>query len=768
MKHFTRLVLLLSAVLAGSGQGSIPIEQAKGLWGVVIEDYKHCSPFQGMVIWYSNILENIYRLNKDDATTKLVRMLFKLHEDGTFDCTRPPVNPVGAGNSAAYFTPDIIADIISWLEHAQTAAEVEQLQKRITSKEYVTKFIKEHATFPKEGNFLKNLQKLFTIICQSYVQCLLSASYAIYMPYTTHTILLGFMWKKFSTKLDFMDYFNGLKIAEYPLSITHQVNQNRFIQEAYSIDELRNTFAELSTWPSNRLLTEMDYERAVCALLLPRTPKRRELLQPIPQEKEVQYQGEEFSDCGEAVLLSFFNMLLFDVQTGQFNTHFIVEAGNPADPKLEEFYQKYPTIESMQSKQVHHDWAKVVSAIQGVRYRQPAEKPEQERFCNIAGGSSQQLLLILKHLLGVNSFDELVHNYSRTEFVLTYISQQLPETEVLTFAINNQPAFALVVDEHHFSFQRLSSFISFAGLTGAQIDALVALMYTQSFDWPGMIKISGLLAIMQSLKPVQLFIEQVPSRKLTFSTLIPRLKDPAVNREFITLLCAAYERTAPNAAYIADLIKHAYALLAYDLASLQFIASNIVDHKVEKLYGFMQDEMARYAKDQRYAITVRRGLALTLAKKIVTGRITALYDWVSSLFDAEPNLRMFKLNFIEFLVAPGSTLNKAEREMWFDLIRKRFSAISIAVQREICQMLIQYKASDWYPLIIQHLASFDWDRYWQSNLSQLRGVNRYLDPQEAFAALFDAADSDADIARWLVSKINYMNDANHQRMAVSQ
>ena len=165
MKLFQSIFIGFIAFQAFNAAAVIKPRQAKNLFLIVDPARKHCSPFEGMVWWESNAIENIYRIgDPESATTKLVKLLFHLHPDGVFDCTRPQRVTRNNGNAAAYLTPEIIAEFIEILERLNTVKEIDDYKKTIDNA-YINQFLDQHKNiFPSDGNYHKNLKKTLRLI----------------------------------------------------------------------------------------------------------------------------------------------------------------------------------------------------------------------------------------------------------------------------------------------------------------------------------------------------------------------------------------------------------------------------------------------------------------------------------------------------------------------------------------------------------------------------------------------------------------------------
>ncbi len=108
-----------------------------------------------------------------------------------------------------------------------------------------------------------------------------------------------------------------------------------------------------------------------------------------------------FSDCGETSLRNFFNALLFNAETRQFNTSILNNLG--ADEKLVAFYKKYQTADYIHTQQARDDWASVVSGLPEVNYN----RENKYEISDHNSGSKNMLKVIANLIPGINSFKTL-------------------------------------------------------------------------------------------------------------------------------------------------------------------------------------------------------------------------------------------------------------------------------------------------------------------------------------------------------------------------
>ena len=97
---------------------------------------------------------------------------------------------------------------------------------------------------------------------------------------------------------------------------------------------------------------------------------------------------KSFSDCGEASLLNIFRLMLWDFDTKEMNLS-VFETIGAVHPKLQKYFEAYPTAEKQASKLGRHAWTQVVSGLTGkdIDYAKGGDISENgENVCEIIRG----------------------------------------------------------------------------------------------------------------------------------------------------------------------------------------------------------------------------------------------------------------------------------------------------------------------------------------------------------------------------------------------
>lgn len=141
---------------------------------------------------------------------------------------------------------------------------------------------------------------------------------------------------------------------------------------------------------------------------------------------------ESFSDCGEASLLSFLNMIIGNFQDRKFEIEKLLGAFPKAAPNFIEFYQiTQPIFEKVNDSLIGRSaWADVVSGLNDgteiealkIVYRQAGGR------CNIAGVGLDNMIRVLGKILGesfIQMFPEEVDANKRRAQIFSYLLNKL-------------------------------------------------------------------------------------------------------------------------------------------------------------------------------------------------------------------------------------------------------------------------------------------------------------------------------------------------------
>lgn len=101
-----------------------------------------------------------------------------------------------------------------------------------------------------------------------------------------------------------------------------------------------------------------------------------------------------FSDCGESSLRNFINMLIKNQNSSLLDATILKKSGLNVDPRIIEFYEKNPSLESIKKQDVHSQWAKITSSLNKQNRNIKYLTPKNESYCELAsGGKNMQYML---------------------------------------------------------------------------------------------------------------------------------------------------------------------------------------------------------------------------------------------------------------------------------------------------------------------------------------------------------------------------------------
>ena len=184
----------------------------------------------------------------------------------------------------------------------------------------------------------------------------------------TTFILLSYLWKKAVDKSDFTTYFDEIKRglgSSRRLSFVDVLDSEEFSKSDYENFET-----------SKEDLLGYDIEKLAFFYFGYRLYKKV-LPDLVPMESCVEFNGTDrkvynFPDCGETSLRNFFNALLFNPETREFNVKRLKELTENKD-LINYYEEKYKTTKNAATMRAHHDWAQVVSNLPGGIYVNKSE-----------------------------------------------------------------------------------------------------------------------------------------------------------------------------------------------------------------------------------------------------------------------------------------------------------------------------------------------------------------------------------------------------------
>ncbi len=303
--------------------------------------------------------------------------------------------------------------------------ELEKIEMRDTTVELLLQAIRKieknkklFAAEEKESEKLVNpflLKEIEENFAKIVLEALQEEEQEVYPKGVTIGLFLAWLWKYSASKKDIENYLVSLSDAlmqeVFDTTIMHSKKYSKQTYEELKAFDV-NSINKLILSNPNIINERIIFARYGYDLYDKIVPDE------VPMNDHVESICKEtFPDCGETSLRNFFNALVYDYKTGQFNSggkaHSLLHKLN-AKKELIEFYEKYKTPEYMTSiaegMNVYNDWARVVSGLQNVKYNNPDG-------CEISSGVFNMLAVIENLLPGVKTFEDLKKKLAKYNIV---------------------------------------------------------------------------------------------------------------------------------------------------------------------------------------------------------------------------------------------------------------------------------------------------------------------------------------------------------------
>jgi len=163
-RQLSKVLLFIVTTLFYNAHAEIPLTQLKGLDTCMTADCQQFAPAYGTLFWYSGLPKNLWLFGDEQSSmATLVRHLFYVQEDGSFDKTHSPmfIN--------FFFTPSDIGTIVSIIyKHQNDALALEQKLQ-----EYIQTIVKTRAPEIKKAivdSLTRTQERLSATIQESKVK----------------------------------------------------------------------------------------------------------------------------------------------------------------------------------------------------------------------------------------------------------------------------------------------------------------------------------------------------------------------------------------------------------------------------------------------------------------------------------------------------------------------------------------------------------------------------------------------------------------------
>ncbi len=321
------------------------------------------------------------------------------------------------------------------------------------------------------------LHKLVVLMCRALQESQLS-----YTPYTLHTILLAFLWKKAADKRDFIDYFSAAlprtALTEPRILDDNSAEQRQWLAGAYclhSYADAAQAFSRIT--PKNEIndtVIKNNYEELIAALYAYNVFSSFFPPQAIPGWAT--YKEYRFATCGSTALRNFLDNMLYDEKAGAFDVSRFANSCT-VHPKLEHFYKKHGAIENVQSQSARDAWVAVTSALQD-EHENRSERidyktPPENGVCEIAARSGiANMMRVMQKLLGVKSINVIADRLQeKTDKKITVDFQPAADSTnfgVVTVTVDNkifswhfepQHSYVIITPHYHTTNKAVDDFM---------------------------------------------------------------------------------------------------------------------------------------------------------------------------------------------------------------------------------------------------------------------------------------------------------------------
>jgi hypothetical protein len=447
-------IFLIISIFSNQVSADIDHRKLKGIHDLLLPEYQYLSPFYGFNLLKKGTLENLYRYGiEDDKVVQLIQLMFYSVDHANFGVTRLPTH------IASHLTTTSIGLILKELLRAQVIPENELKSNLLKAVDSALRLGIPNQYKAKQRQILRKQNKNFiNTLVAAFGETL--GPQRKYPAHFVEHILLGLFWAKAKNdKHEILHLF-----GEFPHALTFDAiemlltpnQQARWVEDNYTFDDYAQIEKNLKNpeIPTEEFLSEPErtsffaYSDQVWDAILPPIFNFDQALVSLPDGTI-----ESFADCGETSIRNFFNIVLRNPKTHTFDISFIKNNSIGKNLKISddllEFYEKNFNLSNLGTIDLHNQWARVVSNLDEVSYKQPKPNP----VCNITGGLKSVLKVFEKLLFSVNSnfgqlnpveqFDLLVEYFSRPDFRLSWDLQAAPRNDLLRFNVGVTVQFSI-------------------------------------------------------------------------------------------------------------------------------------------------------------------------------------------------------------------------------------------------------------------------------------------------------------------------------------
>jgi hypothetical protein len=235
--------------------------------------------------------------------------------------------------------------------------------------------------------------------------------------FTTTTILLAFMWRKYDSIHHLKGYMESM--ARMGALRTAPQSLNGALEEVPSSKSVTTSHSLGWKWRPNDWTAKDKATAAVVTIRKPGTARRP----PVVQFSYIRWADySEFPDCGETALRNLFNQLLYNPDTGAFDHALLTELRDQfypsLNPKLVDFYQKSSNPADATDHAISKAWIDVVSELNTPDSSSPTVRYRREHQQQNIASPLSNVLCVVSALFGVEApndvcLHEIVHRINQ-------------------------------------------------------------------------------------------------------------------------------------------------------------------------------------------------------------------------------------------------------------------------------------------------------------------------------------------------------------------
>jgi len=653
----------------------------------VKQDYIELSPAVGALFWLSPFLKNIHRYGTSESSyTRLVKELFHIHVDGSFDTTRLSTK------ISYYFDVELIGKLIGMIflfqqnpteysldEYIKTelidplvrnkegmirnalannyekaiaifqkklrGAEDEGQKKKILatikSFEGMSKKIKDTRSPIKDQVFVKSVKEFSSLISGAIKEEL----DGVYPRGLTINTLLAVLWKKAASKTDLKIYLDSVAatLAVKPDQLYNwpDLDEQKYTRQNY--EQLKG-FCLSDDESEMRYLTfdELIFTRFGYNIYENPLPPKAEMI------GNAHYRGKEFSDCGETALRNFINALIYDGSTRKFDIN-VLKALSPEtiNPKIVEFYSRYSDAASVNVNEVHDAWAEVVSNLSpSIRYASGTYDIDEgfsnmmavinALFPDIRTMEDIGTLLKTSHNIDVTVTSDTPLEGSESKDVHNIVTITIKKPDVNQFDVVWQ--FTPDHFELDFPYPDVSNFTCALSMQDKERMQLNYAFIDASFttDYSGLIDIPILKGIYMFMLPLDTDTQKIEAARTIAAHELITEHDKA----FVLKLSGAISRDFYNVEYLLNSLYSVNSFLVSDIIQAQKDVAGIsvaiyliITHNISSLYDWASnpDNLQIVVEAPSYLLETLLDVKMPEKDMQKENFLNRLFDWSLSI-----------------------------------------------------------------------------------------------------------------------------------------